>query len=148
MTQCQRIDLLDHTGRRLAPQVRRLGRPPRVLVGLLLVIDQLLFPSLVIKKNQFFRRVKILIKEIGDQHMNFAVTNPLRVVERIADHPDENPIAILLTVVGSPINLGQIRAIGQVSDRLEDQGLRITISRLGYLGKVNNRILYSGAELG
>ena len=34
MTQRQGIDLLDHTRRRLAPQMRRLGRTPRVLVGL------------------------------------------------------------------------------------------------------------------
>src|SRR5271157_1727601 len=121
MPQRQRIDLLNHPCRRLAPQVRRLGRSPWVLVGLLLVVDQLLFPSLVIEHDQFFRGVLILIREISDQHMNFSVTDPLRVVQRIADHPDENPIAILLTVVGRPIDLGQIRTIGQVSDRLEDQ---------------------------
>ena len=121
MPQRQRIDLLNHPRRALAPQVRRLGRSPWVLVGLLLVVDQLLFPSLVIEHDQFFSRAEILIKKISDQHMNFAVTDPLRVVQRLADHPDENPIAILLTVVGRSKNLGQIRTIGQVSDRLEDQ---------------------------
>ena len=53
--------------------------------------------------------------------MFFAVTDPLRVVQRVADHSDQDPIAILLAVVGIAINLGQIRAIGQVLDRLEDQ---------------------------
>ena len=65
--------------------------------------------------------VEILIQETGDQHMIFAVTDPLRVVERVADHPDEDPIAILLAVVGIAKNLGQIRTIGQVLDRFEDQ---------------------------
>src|SRR5438132_10456803 len=40
MTQRQRVDLLDYTRWGLAPQMRRLGRPPWVLVGLLLVIYQ------------------------------------------------------------------------------------------------------------
>ena len=53
MAQRQRIDLLDHPRRRLAPQLRRLGRPPWVLVGLLLVEDQLLLPSLMIQNDQF-----------------------------------------------------------------------------------------------
>ena len=49
------------------------------------------------------------------------MTDPLRVVQRVADHSDQDPIAILLAVVRIAINLGQIRAIGQVLDRLEDQ---------------------------
>ena len=92
MTQRQRIDLLDHTRWGLAPQMRRLGRPPRVLVGLLLVIDQLVFPSLVIKRDQFFSRVKILIQETGDQNMFFAVTDPLRVVQRVAVTRTRTPL--------------------------------------------------------
>ena len=68
----------------------------------------------MIEQNQFFSRVKILIKETGDQYMNFAVADPLHVVQRIADYPHEDPVAILLTGVGRWIDLGQIRAIGQV----------------------------------
>ena len=80
-------------------------------MGLLLVIDQLVFPSLVIKRDQFFSRVKILIQETGDQNMFFAVTDPLRVVQRVADHSDEDPIAILLAVVGIAINLETVASL-------------------------------------
>ena len=121
MTQRQRIDLLDHPRRGLASHLCRLGRPPRIMMGLLLIIDQLLFPSLVIKNNQFFSRIKLRVKEIRDQHMSFTVSDSLRVVQCIADHPDDDPIPIDLTVVATPINLRQPYAIRQVLDRLEDQ---------------------------
>ena len=55
--------------------------------------------------------------------MVLAMSDPLRIVQRVADHPDHDPIAVLLAVVGAPIDLGQIRAVGQVADRLEDQPL-------------------------
>ena len=51
MAQRQRINLLDHPRTRLAPQLRRLGRPPRVLVGLLLVEDQLRLPTIMPPKR-------------------------------------------------------------------------------------------------
>src|SRR5512135_2860184 len=121
MPQRHRVDLLDHTGWRLAPQVRRLGRSPRVLVGLLLVEDQLLLPSLMVQDDQFFGRIEILIKQIRDQGVDFAMADPLRIVQRVADHPHDDPTSILPAVVGRSIDLGQIRAIGQVADRLEDQ---------------------------
>ena len=53
--------------------------------------------------------------------MLLAVTNPLRVVERIADHSDRNPVAVLLPVVVALVDLCQIRAVGQVVDRAQDQ---------------------------
>jgi hypothetical protein len=52
VAQRQSVDLLDHPGGRLAPQLRRLGRPPRVLVGLLLVEDQLDVPAMMPSKSE------------------------------------------------------------------------------------------------
>ena len=72
---------------------------------------------LMVKKDQLHSRIEILIKKICDQNMLLAVTNPLRVVERIADHSDRNPVAVLLPVVVALVDLCQIRAVGQVVDR-------------------------------
>ena len=71
----------------------------------------------MVKNDQLHSRIEILIKKIGDQNMLLAVTNPLRVVERITDHSDRNPVAVLLPVVVALVNLCQIRAVGQVVDR-------------------------------
>ena len=53
----------------------------------------------MIENDQFFSGINCIIQEIRDQHMSFAVTDSLRVVQRIADHPDDDPITIDLTVV-------------------------------------------------
>ena len=46
-------------------------------MGLLLVIDLLLLPAFVIENDQFFSRIKSLIKEIRNQNVNLAVADPL-----------------------------------------------------------------------
>ena len=51
MAQRQRVDLLDHTRRCLAPQLRRLGRTTRVLVRLLLVEDLFRLPAIMPPKR-------------------------------------------------------------------------------------------------
>ncbi len=51
MAQRQRIDLLDHPRWRLAPQLCRLGCPPRVLVCLLLVEDLFRLPAIMPPKR-------------------------------------------------------------------------------------------------
>src|ERR1039458_10017266 len=65
----------DHPRGCLAPQLGRLGRPPRVLVGLLLVENLFLLPPLMVKKDQFHRRIESFITKIGDQNMLLAETN-------------------------------------------------------------------------
>ena len=117
MAQRQRIDLLDHPRRSLAPHLRRLGRTPRVLVRLLLVEDLFLLPTLMIKNDQLFRRIDFFVQKIGNQHMLLAMADALRVVERVAEHADHDPVAVLLPVVRALVNLGQVRAIGQVAER-------------------------------
>src|SRR5271163_1944533 len=121
MAQRKRINLLDYARWSLASQLRWFGCTPRVVMGLLLVKHQLLFPSLVVKRNQFHRRIECFVEEICDQNMFFIVADPLGVVQRVADHPDDDPIAVFLSAVGRSIDLGQIRAISQISDRLEGQ---------------------------
>ncbi len=90
-------------------------------MGLLLIIDQLLLPSLMIQDDQFFGGIEVGVEPVRDQGVDLAVPEPLRVVPRGADHPHHDPVTILLTVGGRPIDPGQIRAVGQVADRLEDQ---------------------------
>jgi len=46
-------------------------------MGLLLIIDQFLLPAFVIENDRFFSRIERLIKEIRNQNMNLAVTDPL-----------------------------------------------------------------------
>ena len=96
--------------------MHRLGCPPRVVMGLLLVIDLLLLPAFVIENDQFFSRIKSLIKEIRNQNVNLAVADPLGIVQRVADHPDQSAVAVLLTVVGALVDLGQVRPVGQCTD--------------------------------
>ncbi len=122
---------LDHARGSPAPQMRRLGRAPRIVRGLRLVIDQLLLPPLVLQHDQFLSGIKLLIEEVGDQGMDLAVTDPLRVVQRVADHADGDPLTMLLTSGRRPINLGQVRAVSQVEDRSEDQPLY----RRGWCGR-------------
>ena len=52
-----------------------------------------------------------------------AVADPLRVVQRVADHPDRDPVAVLLPVVGVLVDPGQVRAVGQGAGRSQDQPL-------------------------
>jgi len=46
-------------------------------MGLLLIIDQFLLPAFVIENDRFFSRIERLTKEIRNQNMNLAVTDPL-----------------------------------------------------------------------
>jgi hypothetical protein len=133
MPQRQRINLLDRTRRRLAPRMRRLGRPPRVRVDFLFVEDQIVIPSLALRNNQLFFRIEVLIEEVRDQTVDFAVAHSLRFVQRVADCPPDDPLAILLAVGGRPIDLGRIRTIGQVADWL------VRINRLVTHAKIFTR---------
>src|SRR6516162_6535169 len=111
MAQRQCIYFLNDSRGCFTSQLRRLGRTTRVLVRLLLVEDLFLLPAFMIKEYQFHRWVEPFIKKIRDQHMLLAVTNPLWVVERVADHSDDDPVAILLAVVVALVNLGQVQAV-------------------------------------
>ena len=73
MPQRQRIQLLNHSGRSFTAEVGRLGGPPRVLVRLLLVVDQFMFPAFVISTDQFHRRIKLLVQQVGQQYVLFVV---------------------------------------------------------------------------
>ena len=64
-----------------------------------------------------------LIKEIRNQNVNLAVADPLGIVQRVADHPDQSAVAVLLTVVGALVDLGQVRPVGQCTDGAQDQAL-------------------------
>ncbi len=113
MTQRQRLNLLNHSRWRLAPQLRRLGRPPRVLMGLLLVVDLFLFPPFVIENDQLFSRMKCFIQEIRNNNMSLAMTDPLGFVQRVTDHSDQDAVAVPVREVLPPLFPGEI-AVGDL----------------------------------
>ena len=108
MPQRQRIQLLNHAGRGFTAEVGGLGRPTRILVRLLLVVDQFVFPSLVVSGNQLHRRRKPLVQEVGKQGGLFAVADRLRIVNRVLDHPHDDPGAVFRSGISVGINLGQV----------------------------------------
>lgn len=56
MSQRQGIHFLNHPGRGFAADVRRLGGPTRVLMGLLFIEHQFRFPSLMVAADELRRR--------------------------------------------------------------------------------------------
>ena len=77
MCQRQSIQLLNHSGGRFAAQVGWLAGSMRILMRFLLVEHQLFFPPLVIQQNQFTGQILLFIKQVGDQHMLFVVSDAL-----------------------------------------------------------------------
>src|SRR5208337_1394965 len=65
----QGVQLLLHTLRRLAAQVRGLGRAPGILVRLVLVKDEFFFPTLMVVTRQFQSREQRVIEQVSRQTM-------------------------------------------------------------------------------
>ena len=110
------MQLLLHTRRSLASQVGRFGWAAGILVRLLLVKDQFFFPTLVVRTCQFPGRELRMIEQIGRQTMSLTMAGPLWVIQRVLDHPYDDTVAILVSVVRRRIDLGQKRAIRQPFD--------------------------------
>ena len=72
---------------------------------ILLLEYLLLIPEKMVKKDQLYSRIKILIKKIGDQNMLHAMTKTLHLDEPITHHSNRNPVAILIPIVMVLINL-------------------------------------------
>ena len=112
---------MPHTLRRLAAQVRGLGRAPGILVRLLLVNDEFFFPTLMVVTRQFQSREQRVIEQVRRQTMGLAMAGPLWVIQRVLDHPHDDAVAVLVSILRRGINLGQKRAIRQPLDRPQDQ---------------------------
>ena len=88
---------------------------------LLLIKDQFFFPTFMVVTGQFQRWESRVIEQVGRQTMGFAMAGPLWVIQRVLDHPHDDAVAVLVSIVRRGINLGQKRAIRQPLDRPQDQ---------------------------
>ena len=88
---------------------------------LLLIKDQFFFPTLMVVTGQFQRREQRVIEQVGRQTMGLAMAGPLGVIQRVLDHPHDDAVAVLVSIMRRGINLGQVRAIRQPLDRPQDQ---------------------------
>ena len=119
MTDRQSVQFLLDAGRRLAAQVRRLFRAEGILMRLLLIKHDLLFPTFVVQQDEVHRWVFYFIQQVGYQAMHLIVTGPLRVVQLVFDHPHQDAVAVFTPVVTVRVNLGQVRSVGEPFDGLE-----------------------------
>ena len=53
--------------------------------------------------------------------MHLLMSGPLRVIERVGNHPDHQAVAVFRARVTRRIDLRQVRAVGQLLERLQDQ---------------------------
>ncbi len=89
VAQRQRQQFLHDARRRAAPQLGRLAGPHRVVVSLLLVEQDFLFPALVISEDHLDRRMGFGIEPRRHQDVLLVMAGALRVLERVRDHaPD------------------------------------------------------------
>ena len=103
--------------------VARRNSPCRVLVRLLFVENQFVFPTPVVSRNQFPSRVLSLVQQISQQRVFLVMANALRIVQRVLDHTYHDTVAVLLAVVRTGVDFRQIRAVESMLDRFENHAL-------------------------
>ncbi len=84
MSQGQRIQFLNDPLGRFASQMRRLGSSPRILVCLLFVKHEFVFPTFVIQTDELHGRIAFFIQQVRHQNVFFLMTDTLRIVELVA----------------------------------------------------------------
>jgi len=110
----QPVDLLDHSRRRLAPQHRSFA-----LVGLEFVNGQFLFPASMVKLHQRLGRVFLFVQQGRQQAVFLSGTGAFGIVEAVLDDPHWDAVPVVRAVAGVAVELGQVRAVAQASDRPE-----------------------------
>ncbi len=116
VAQQQAVQLLHHAAGRLAPQHRTLA-----LMGLQFINREFLLPPFVVEHDQGLGRVELLVQQRRQQPVRLARAGAAGIIEGVLDDPHQDAVAVLLAGRRAAVELGQVGAVVQHPDRLEDQ---------------------------
>ena len=94
---------------------------------LLLVKDEFFFPTLMVVTRQFQSREQRVIEQVSRQTMGLAMAGPLWVIQRVLDHPHDDAVAVLVSILRRGIILARNEPSG---NRWIDRRIKLSFRRI------------------
>src|SRR5947208_658418 len=80
-----------------------------------------LCPSFMVNQRGLVRRQVVRVEQVRNQAMTFTGPWTIRIVVRVLDDPHHQSPPVVAAVAGIGVDLGQIGAVAQATQRLEDR---------------------------